>query len=96
MKPFQQTSKLPLSFFSVAGEKTHDELISRARTAGQNFQGEKVTVQYSALVSEVMENCSVLIAKGDPFISMTDAAGVLSEFSAERRPRATRSQTIII
>lgn len=87
MKPFQQTSKLPLSFFSVAGEKTHDELISRARTAGQNFQGEKVTVQYSALVSEVMENCSVLIAKGDPFISMTDGAGVLSEFSAERRKK---------
>lgn len=44
-------------------------------------------MQYSALVSEVMENCSVLIAKGDPFISMTDAAGVLSEFSAERRKK---------
>lgn len=95
MESFERTCGRPLIFRGVMGGKSHDELVAHAKSVGKDFQREKATEQYACLVSEVMDYCAVLIAEGDPFISLTDGGGILSEFSAARRKNSnnrTRSR----
>lgn len=87
MESFERTCGRPLIFRGVMGGKSHDELVAHAKSVGKDFQREKATEQYACLVSEVMDYCAVLIAEGDPFISLTDGGGILSEFSAARRKK---------
>lgn len=92
MESFERTCGRPLSFArGVMGGKSHDELVAHAKSVGKDFQREKATEQYACLVSEVMDYCAVLIAEGDPFISLTDGGGILSEFSAARRKKLEQS-----
>ena len=91
MESFERTCGRPLIFRGVMGGKSHDELVAHAKSVGKDFQREKATEQYACLVSEVMDYCAVLIAEGDPFISLTDGGGILSEFSAARRKKLEQS-----